>query len=265
MGDGNDQLRILVVDDEPLVLQAYERILRKFDPLDSGSCAGRPFDVCCCLTASQGLQQAEEACAAGRPFALAFLDLKLPSIDGVTLAEALRSLDDRMHFVIVTGRSDVSLGDISRRVGPADKLLYLQKPFHPAEILQFTAALSAKWDAERRLHRNAQQLEALVEERTRQLEEANRQLRHDVERQREQEQMLSQQLAELERFNRLTVGRELRMVELKREVNAMAVAAGQTPPYDLSEQDDSDGEERLAGVAPWAMPPADEVASRPGR
>ena len=39
---------------------------------------------------------------------------------------------------------------------------------------------------------------------------------------------------ELERFNRLAVGRELRMIELKRRVNELAKQAGKSPPYDLS-------------------------------
>ena len=38
---------------------------------------------------------------------------------------------------------------------------------------------------------------------------------------------------ELAQFNRMAVGRENRMIELKREVNALAEAAGQSPPYDL--------------------------------
>ncbi len=36
----------------------------------------------------------------------------------------------------------------------------------------------------------------------------------------------------VERFNRLAVGSETRMIELKREVNEMARKAGVTPPYD---------------------------------
>ena len=39
--------------------------------------------------------------------------------------------------------------------------------------------------------------------------------------------------AELERFHRLSVGREQRMIELKREVNALLQAAGKPPAYDL--------------------------------
>lgn len=48
---------------------------------------------------------------------------------------------------------------------------------------------------------------------------------------------------EIERFNRLVVGREKRMVELKREVNELARKAGIAPPYDVTssgiEQDGS--------------------------
>jgi PAS domain S-box-containing protein len=40
--------------------------------------------------------------------------------------------------------------------------------------------------------------------------------------------------AELERFNRLAVGRELRMIELKRQINELSEQLGKEPPYDLS-------------------------------
>jgi PAS domain S-box-containing protein len=45
---------------------------------------------------------------------------------------------------------------------------------------------------------------------------------------------------ELERFNRVTVGRELRMIELKRQVNALRERLGEGPPYPLR-FDDADG------------------------
>ena len=45
---------------------------------------------------------------------------------------------------------------------------------------------------------------------------------------------LNASVTELERFNRMAVGRETRMIELKREVNEMARKAGIAPPYDLA-------------------------------
>jgi PAS domain S-box-containing protein len=51
------------------------------------------------------------------------------------------------------------------------------------------------------------------------------------------EEELRRTIDELERFNRLGVDRELRMIELKREVNSMAQKAGEPAPYDLSALD----------------------------
>lgn len=47
-------------------------------------------------------------------------------------------------------------------------------------------------------------------------------------------EVLEKRAAELERFNRLSVGRELQMIELKKEVNELAKLAGRNSPYDLS-------------------------------
>jgi len=60
----------------------------------------------------------------------------------------------------------------------------------------------------------------------------------DITERKRVEQELRQRLDELKvaneklaGFNRVAVGRELRMVELKQEVNALCVAAGQPPRY----------------------------------
>ena len=49
---------------------------------------------------------------------------------------------------------------------------------------------------------------------------------------------LAQSMAELERFNKLAVDREHRMIALKREVNTLAQEIGRQPPYDLAFSDD---------------------------
>ena len=56
----------------------------------------------------------------------------------------------------------------------------------------------------------------------------------DVTERCQAESRIRQTVEELERFNRLAVGRELRMIELKREINQLAERAGLRPPYDLS-------------------------------
>jgi PAS domain S-box-containing protein len=56
----------------------------------------------------------------------------------------------------------------------------------------------------------------------------------DITERKAAEEVLVQRAAELERFHRLSVGRELQMVELKKQINETARQAGQTPPYDLA-------------------------------
>jgi len=52
------------------------------------------------------------------------------------------------------------------------------------------------------------------------------------------EQQAKQQAEELEQFNKLAVGREQRVIELKREINDLSQKLGQEAPYDLSFADE---------------------------
>lgn len=55
----------------------------------------------------------------------------------------------------------------------------------------------------------------------------------DVTNQRQAQQKLEHTVAQLEKFNRLATGRELRMIELKREVNGLCEQLNQPPAYEL--------------------------------
>ena len=58
----------------------------------------------------------------------------------------------------------------------------------------------------------------------------------DVSERRQAEEEMSRQLAELRRWYAVTLGRENRVVELKREVNALARRLGEAPPYPRAEE-----------------------------
>lgn len=62
------------------------------------------------------------------------------------------------------------------------------------------------------------------------------------------EESLQNTIREMESLARLAVGRELRMIELKREVNNLARAAGSDEPYDLSYVDEH-GDKDMSGHA----------------
>jgi signal transduction histidine kinase len=124
-----------------------------------------------------------------------------PGPSGVWAAEHIRALDPNIEIVMVTGYSHHNIGDIAPRVPPAHKLLYIQKPFHPQEIYQFAAALSAKWQMENELRKIHKELEMRVEERTAELAIVNEELRKDIVRRKQMEEKLKQAKKEAEVAN----------------------------------------------------------------
>jgi signal transduction histidine kinase/chemotaxis response regulator CheB len=164
-------LRVLVVDDEAAVLDAYQAVLapppepgpsagladlraRLFGPpAHGGAVPGDPtFALTCVAQAAEGVEAVRVALAARQPFAVVFLDMRIaPGPDGLWAAREIRGLDPQVHIAVVTAFSDVDPEDLSRLVPPVDRLFYLQKPFHPHELRQLARALGAKWRAEQAL------------------------------------------------------------------------------------------------------------------
>ncbi len=186
--------RVLAVDDELPVRWAYRGALR---PLISPSeVAGEgppspPVELVSCAQAEEAVEAVRAGIEEGRPFCVVFLDMHMPpGSDGAWAAARMREVDPLVNLVIVTRYSEFDPTALARQVGPRDKLLYVQKPFHAYEIRHFTLALAAKWQAERELYAERSQLEALVRDRTRELAAANEALHQDIERRRAAEAAL---------------------------------------------------------------------------
>ncbi|CAN5244669.1 EAL domain-containing protein [soil metagenome] len=163
-------MRILIVDDEPAMHESYRRSFTttgapESDALgamaaelfgDDGDTASDAAPLDFALThAMQGLDgvaAVEAALAAGDPFAVAFIDVRMPpGIDGKETATRIRALDPDINLVIVTGYSDFSPLEISRAAGPADKIFYIAKPFEVAEVTQMATALANRWQVDHEL------------------------------------------------------------------------------------------------------------------
>jgi diguanylate cyclase (GGDEF)-like protein len=178
MAERNTPIRVLVVDDEPEIRDAYKQILceaevnlemtgfhelrsRLFrknptEALRQAATRATGFETVFCQQASEAVAAVKEALARNEPFAVAFIDMRMPpGQDGVWAATQIRELDPALEIVICTAYSDVDPGEIGGYVPPEDKLSYLQKPFHPHEVRQMTIALGSKWRAERRIVRLA--------------------------------------------------------------------------------------------------------------
>ena len=170
-------IRVLVVDDEAEVRDAYRQILlesevsremagfhalrsRLFRKQDGTSPRRRThsvgFEAVFCDQADAAVAAVREALAQERPFSVVFLDMRMPpGADGVWAATRIRELDPAVEIVICTAYSDTDPCEMGGIVPPEDKLSYLQKPFHPHEVRQMTIALASKWRAERRIVRLA--------------------------------------------------------------------------------------------------------------
>jgi diguanylate cyclase (GGDEF)-like protein len=172
-------IRVLVVDDEPEIREAYRQVLcesevnlemtgfhelrsRLFrkNPAEAlrraAARAATSFEPVFCEQATQAVAAVKESLARNEPFAVVFLDVRMPpGPDGVWAATQIRELDPAIEIVICTAYSDADPGEIGGFVPPEDKLSYLQKPFHPHEVRQMSIALGSKWRAERRIVRLA--------------------------------------------------------------------------------------------------------------
>ena len=164
----SEAVRILVVDDEPAMHDSYRRSFaptRSAEGLALNAMAAALFDdmeeeagdtPAFALTHhSQGLDAVaavQRAIVAGRPYAVAFVDVRMPpGIDGRETARRIRALDPAINVVIVTGYSDFSPVEISKVAGPADKIFYVAKPFEVAEVVQTATALGQRWRIDREL------------------------------------------------------------------------------------------------------------------
>jgi diguanylate cyclase (GGDEF)-like protein len=168
-------IRVLIADDEAEVRDAYRQILLESDmssetavfhnlrerlfnknatdqlarKLSSGDTT---FAAVFCDAAEAAVAAVRAALGTEDPFAVAFLDMRMPpGPDGVWAAARIRELDPAIEIVICTAYSDIDPRDIGGMVPPEEKLSYLQKPFHPHEIRQMTISLASKWRSEHRI------------------------------------------------------------------------------------------------------------------
>jgi diguanylate cyclase len=94
--------------------------------------------------------------ARGVSFSTIFLDMRMPpGENGLWAAEHIRHLDAEVDIIICSAYSDVDPATIIERVPPAERIFFLQKPFHPHEVRQLARALGAKRSAQAHVHKLA--------------------------------------------------------------------------------------------------------------
>jgi HD-GYP domain-containing protein (c-di-GMP phosphodiesterase class II) len=200
---------ILAVDDEPALLEIYKDILESAPRrvsralgLEGMEGLKAPcFKVTCCATAQEALEAVGQAFERGEAFSAIFLDVNMPpGPSGIWAADKILKIDPTANIVLVTGYIGCDSGNLPQHLNLSDRLLFLQKPFHPQEIVQFASALSAKWRAEQRVRALNINLENMVHQRTEALQRSNEQLRREVNHRRNVQHELQQSLDHLKKI-----------------------------------------------------------------
>ncbi|AUG02996.1 two-component system response regulator [Pseudomonas sp. 09C 129] len=179
--------RILIVDDTASIHEDFHKILACTDaPGDSLSDAeaalfGTPvsaslehFFLDSAFQGREALDKVQAALDHDAPYAMAFIDMRMPpGWDGLETIERLWQVDPKLQIALCTAYSDYSWEDIAERLQLGDRLLILKKPFDAIEIRQMASALTVKWQMTEDAELKMDQLEQAVEERTRELADAN--------------------------------------------------------------------------------------------
>lgn len=186
--------RILVIDDNEAIHRDFRKVLGEEDQVEGQDAldmletellgAAAPpkmpsFQLDSAFQGEEGVKLASAAHEDGQPYAVAFVDMRMPpGWDGLKTIEELWKVDPGIQVVICSAHTDYAWSEVMQRLNHSDKVLVLRKPFEPIEVQQCASALCQKWHNERLIRGQIAQLERVVAARTRGLEMANRQLRH---------------------------------------------------------------------------------------
>ena len=198
--------RILVIDDSLAIHADFKKILT---PADNQSgletleteffgqvrAAGKPevFQVDSALQGQAGFELVKKSIAEGRPYAMIFMDVRMPpGWDGIETTAKIWEVDSDVQIVICTAYSDYSWEDMKTKLGITDRLVILKKPFDNIEVLQLAHAFTEKWDLRQRARIKMDQLEAIVAARTLELQAANEKLRAEMAERARTEEALRQ-------------------------------------------------------------------------
>ena len=122
------QKEFLIVDDEPDICWAFENILKKIGLLTDKALNGR-----------EALQLVKQ-----KRFRMAFLDAKLPDMEGLELARQIRKIDSGVRAVIVSGyfyKDDINIQNALEE----DVICsFISKPFDHDEILKVIDKVSVR-------------------------------------------------------------------------------------------------------------------------
>ena len=184
--------RILIIDDNPAIHEDIRKILsgrgEHNEAFDSDKALlfddaipeleQARFEIDSAFQGQEGLDKVRQAIETGRPYALAFVDVRMPpGWDGIETTARIWEVCPELQVVLCTAYSDYAWSEIAGKLGQNDHLLILKKPFDTVEVLQLAETLARKWTLARQAKLRLADLDGMVNQRTQELRESNERLR----------------------------------------------------------------------------------------
>ena len=191
----NRNRRILVIDDNQAIHADFRKVFAQTnapereladveaDLFGDSTCIDETadFEIDSAFQGQEGLEKIRQAHHQGSPYAMAFVDVRMPpGWDGIETIDRVWQEFPDLQIVICTAYSDYSWKQITSKLRKKENLLILKKPFDATEVLQMACALTEKWALARMAGLQLHELERNVQERTRDLENANSRLRDEI-------------------------------------------------------------------------------------
>jgi two-component system sensor histidine kinase/response regulator len=182
--------RILIIDDNPSIHDDFRTILCPpaaavnldeaeaflFDA-EPAAPALPPFEIDSAYQGQEGLELIHRSLEEGRPYAMAFVDVRMPpGWDGIETIARIWADYPELQVVVCTAYSDYSWEEMVEKLGQSDRLLILKKPFDSVEVLQLANALTEKWSLFKQAQSKLSDLELMVRSRTAELQTTNAEL-----------------------------------------------------------------------------------------
>lgn len=201
--------RILIIDDNEAIHTDVRSVLtsnEKAHEIDelSASLFGKEekatrevvkYEVDSAYQGQDGYELVKKALAENRPYALAFVDMRMPpGWDGIQTIQEIKKIDAHLQVAICTAFSDYSWQATLDILGMSDWLLILKKPFDVVEVQQLAYALTEKWNLAVRASMRTEELEQMVKDHAVKLELANAQLLEQVDSLAEANRRLSREM-----------------------------------------------------------------------
>jgi two-component system, cell cycle sensor histidine kinase and response regulator CckA len=186
--------RILIIDDNRAIHDDFKKIFSSSEFSSSLDVAETnlfgdesnkkrqiPFIVDSAYQGQEGVALIKKALDEGSPYAMAFVDIRMPpGWDGVETIQKLWLIDPEVQIVICTAYSDYSWKEMFEEIGEDDRMVILKKPFDTVEALQLAHSLTEKWWLAQQSKQKIEDLEVMVTERTLQLRLTNQDFQVEI-------------------------------------------------------------------------------------